>query len=199
MSTAAKIGTAVGLLFLIVGVIILNVAIRTEKQPADSSQYYAEQRQIEESQIQEVKDARQEQIDRNREQRQIEREEQAQEVAIQREERQAQQQERQATRQATSQSDVSINTLQGVPLNGQQVTGYQGIIQDKIIQSGQSRLSSNVILNTLIIKINNQNVLMYVSSNVYDQFRVGDSVMVDYTVFTGGTGTQYYQIDRIQR
>lgn len=73
-----------------------------------------------------------------------------------------------------------------------------GVIRTKILQIAETGYGSNVVLQGLeIILDNGDSMVVYVSSNVYKQFKENDKINIAYTEYENKRGTKFYQVDKI--
>lgn len=209
MEKNTKVGIVVGSIFFIIAIGFYIIMTKTGEKQERSNQDKIEQakieRQVEKEQMKVDREDRltRKDIDEEVEKRLKEKEEEMEsekEEEITKTKKELEENYHKEVSEKVGQELQSTGKIKDIESTPKAVGSNEtvGVIRTKILQVADTGYGSNVVLQGLeIILDNGDSMVVYVSSNVYNQFIENDKINIAYTEYENKRGTKFYKVDKI--
>lgn len=209
MEKNTKVGIIVGSIFFIVAISLYIILTKTGEHKENSSKEKMEQakieRQVENEQMKVDREDRltRKDIDEEVEKRLKEKEEEMEsekDEEIAKTKKELEENYHKEVSEKVGNELKSTGKIKDINSTPSPVGSHEavGVIRTKPLQIAETGYGSNVVLQGLeIILDNGDSMVVYVSSNVYKQFKENDKINIAYTEYENKRGTKFYQVDKI--
>lgn len=209
MEKNTKVGIVVGSIFFIIAIGFYIIMTKTGEKQERNNQDKIEQakieRQVEDEQMKVDREDRltRKDIDEEVEKRLKEKEEEMEsekEEEITKTKKELEENYHKEVSEKVGQELQSTGKIKDIESTPKAVGSNEtvGVIRTKILQVADTGYGSNVVLQGLeIILDNGDSMVVYVSSNVYNQFIENDKINIAYTEYENKRGTKFYKVDKI--